>query len=174
MPENRTMLRTILEERRQRRSQLPNALVSGFTVLELLVVLCVSGLVAAVAVPNVDQAMKTYRSDVAVRQVLNDLQATRMLALSRNVRYRMLLTPNGTTYVRRMRDPVTLAYATVATYSLPAQASFGTNVANPVFAPTGVINIPASASVMIQGAGSAVRLARTITMTAAGSIRLVR
>ena len=172
MPENRTMLRTILEERRQRRSQLPNALVAGFTAMELLVVLCVSGLVAAVAVPNVDQAMKTYRSDVAVRQVLNDLQATRMLALSRNVRYRMLLTPNGTTYVRQMRDPVTLAYATVATYSLPAQASFGTNVANPVFAPTGVI--PAPASVMIRGDGGAVRLARTITMTAAGSIRLAR
>ena len=79
-------------------------------------VLAIAGIVAAVAVPNVDQAMKTYRADLAVRQVLTDLQATRMLALSQNVRYRMLLTANGTTYVRQMRDPVTLVYATVATY----------------------------------------------------------
>ena len=112
-------------------------------------VLAIMGIVAGIAIPNVDQAMKTYRADSAARQVLNDLQATRMLALSQNVRYRMLFTANGTTYVQQMRDPATLVYATVATYVLPAQATFTATVANPVFAPDGVINIPPPASVMI-------------------------
>ena len=97
-----------------------------------------------------------------------------MLALSQNVRYRMLLTANGTTYVRQMRDPVTLVYATVATYTLPVQATFGANVPNPIFTPDGVINIPPPASVMIQGAGGAVGLTRTINVAAAGSMRLAR
>ena len=100
-----------------------------------MMVLCIAGMVTAIAVPNVDQAMKTYRADFAARQVLNDMQATRMLALSRNVRYRLVLTPNGTTYVRQMRDPVTLVYATDATYTLPAEATFAANVTDPVFTP---------------------------------------
>ena len=152
----------------------PIASRRGFTVVELLLVLAIGGIITAVTIPNVDQALKASRADVAVRQVLNDLQATRMLALSQNVRYRMLLTANGTTYVRQMRDPVTLVYATVATYTLPAQATFGANVANPVFAPDGIINVPPPASVMIQGAGGAVGLTRTINVTAAGSMRLAR
>ena len=89
------MRRTVLDEPGAGRSRVPNAVVAGFTVLELLLVLAIAGIVTAVAVPNVDQAMKTYRGDFAARQVLTDLQATRMLALSRNVRYRMLLTANG-------------------------------------------------------------------------------
>ena len=100
--------RQIANEHRQRRSRLPSGFVAGFTAIELMMVLCIAGMVTAIAVPNVDQAMKTYRADFAARQVLNDMQATRMLALSRNVRYRLVLTPNGTTYVRQMRDPVTL------------------------------------------------------------------
>ena len=166
--------RQIANKHRQRRSRLPNVFVAGFTVIELMMVLCIAGMVMAVAVPNMDQAMKTFRADFAARQVLNDLQATRMLALSRNVRYRMLLTANGTTYVRQMRDPVTLVYATVATYTLPAEAAFAADVTNPVFTPDGVINIPPPASVMIQGAGGAVALTRTINVAAAGSMRLAR
>ena len=76
-----------------------NASGRGFTVVELLMVLAIGALITAIAIPNVDQAMKVYRADIAARQVLNDLQATRMLALTRNVRYRMLLTANGTNYV---------------------------------------------------------------------------
>ena len=73
-----------------------------------------------------------------------------------------------------MQDPVTLVYATDATYTLPAQATFATNVANPEFTPDGLINIPPPASVMIQGAGGAVGLTRTINVAAAGSMRLAR
>ena len=167
--------RQIANEHRQRRSRLPSGfVVAGFTAIELMMVLCIAGMVTAIAVPNVDQAMKTYRADFAARQVLNDMQATRMLALSRNVRYRLVLTPNGMTYVRQMRDPVTLVYATDATYTLPAEATFAANVTDPVFTPDGVINIPPPASVMIQGAGGAVALTRTINVAAAGSMRLAR
>ena len=166
--------RQIANEHRQRRSRLPSGFVAGFTAIELMMVLCIAGMVTAIAVPNVDQAMKTYRADFAARQVLTDLQATRMLALSRNVRYRLVLTPNGTTYVRQMRDPVTLVYATDATYTLPAEATFAANVTDPVFTPDGLINIPPPASVMIQGAGGAVALTRTINVAAAGSMQLAR
>ena len=75
--ENCPMRRIVLDEPGAGRSRVPNALVAGFTVLELLLVLAIAGIVTAVAVPNVDQAMKTYRADFAARQVL-----TRTLALA--------------------------------------------------------------------------------------------
>ena len=156
----------------QNEGRFRRASVAAFTLLEIVMVLSIMGIVAGIAVPNVDQAMKTYRADLAARQVLTDLQATRMRALSQNVRYRMVFTANGTTYVQQMRDPTTLVYATVANYTLPAQATFTATVADPVFAPGGVITIPPPASVVIQGAGGAVALTRTITFTAGGSMRL--
>ena len=164
------MLRAVRHADRQRGSR-PTG-VAGFTILELLMVLAIMGIIAGTAIPNIDNALKAYRADSAARQVLNDLQATRMLALSQNVRYRMLFTANGTTYVQQMRDPINGGYATVANYTLPAQAAFTATVADPVFVPNGVITIPAPASVTIQGTDGAIGLTRTITVTAAGSMRL--
>ena len=39
----------------------------GFTVLELLMVLAIGAVITAIAIPNVDQAMKTYRADLAAQ-----------------------------------------------------------------------------------------------------------
>ena len=164
------MLRVVLHAYRQRGSR-PTS-VAGFTILEILTVLAIMGIIAGTAIPNIDNAMKAYRADSAARQVLSDLQATRMLALSQNVRYRMRFTANGTTYDQQKWDPSTPGYTTVANYTLPAQAAFTATVADPVFVPNGVITIPAPASVTIQGTDGAIGLTRTITVTAAGSMRL--
>ena len=142
---------------------------AGFTLVELLIALAVSGVLSAIALANIDLYMRANVVNLAARQVLNDLQATRMVALSRNRRYRVVFTANGTTYVQQMRDPTTLGYATVANFTLPPQSTFGTNVANPVFMSTGVINVPAPGAVVIEGQ---LGLTRTINMTGAGSIRL--
>jgi hypothetical protein len=138
-------------------------------VIELLLCVAIGSVLFAVAVANIDFFTRANVANLAARQVLNDLQATRMLALSQNVRYRVVFTANGTTYVQQMRDPATLVYATVANFALPPQATFGPTVANPVFISNGVINIPAPGSVVIQGQ---LGMARTISMTGAGGIRM--
>ena len=163
------MLRAVRHADRQRGSR-PTG-VAGFTILELLMVLAIMGIIAGTAIPNIDNALKAYRADSAARQVLGHLQATRMLALSQNVRYRMLFEADGAgTYEQQKQENG--VFTTVVKYELPKQAAFTATVVDAVFAPNGVITIPAPASVTIQGVDGAIGLTRTITVTAAGSMRL--
>ena len=163
------MLRAVRHADRQRGSR-PTG-VAGFTILELLMVLSIMGIIAGTAIPNIDNALKAYRADSAARQVLGHLQATRMLALSQNARYRVVFDEANGTYEQQKQDP-NGGFTKVVTYELPMQAVFTATVADAVFVPNGVITIPAPASVTIQGADGAIGFTRTITVTAAGSMRL--
>ncbi|HYP27584.1 MAG TPA: hypothetical protein VE262_12775 [Blastocatellia bacterium] len=57
---------------------------SGFTVLEITVVVLVAGLIGAMAVPRITSAMRTHRLNIATRQVLDTMKRAKMMAVSQN------------------------------------------------------------------------------------------
>ena len=57
---------------------------AGFTLVEIIVVTSVAGILAAVAVPSIDGAMRRYRMTTATRTITTEIRAARLTALSTN------------------------------------------------------------------------------------------
>lgn len=57
---------------------------SGFTLIELIVIIAIVAIFAAIAVPNFLSYMPKYRLNGAARQVMGDLMAARMKAVKEN------------------------------------------------------------------------------------------
>jgi len=70
----------------------------GFTLLELMIVIAVLGILAAVAIPNFVSQMPKYRLNGAARQVMGDLMWARMQAVSLNRRVKVFFLSNNHEY----------------------------------------------------------------------------
>jgi type IV fimbrial biogenesis protein FimT len=57
---------------------------SGFTLIELIIIIAVMGIFAAIAIPNFLSYMPRHRLNGAARQVMGDLMAARMKAVKLN------------------------------------------------------------------------------------------
>jgi type IV fimbrial biogenesis protein FimT len=57
---------------------------SGFTLIELIVIIAIVAIFAGIAVPNFLSYMPKHRLNGAARQVMGDLMAARMKAVSQN------------------------------------------------------------------------------------------
>ena len=56
----------------------------GFTMLEITVVVMAAGIICALAVPRITNAMRTHRLNIATRQVLDTMKRAKMTAVSQN------------------------------------------------------------------------------------------
>lgn len=69
---------------------------AGFTFIELMVVMAVAGLIATIAMPQIQKTMSSYRLSSSAQQLSVELNAARGLALSRVTATR--LTVQSTSY----------------------------------------------------------------------------
>lgn len=63
----------------------------GFTLVEMLIVIAVMGIMMTIAIPNYQTFMTQRRLNGAAREVMSDLMAARMQAITKNNRFRVIV-----------------------------------------------------------------------------------
>jgi len=71
---------------------------SGFTLIEMMIVIAVFAIVASIAIPNFMSLLPGIRLNGAARQVMGDLMAARMKAVKLNQRTKVFFDTNGYQY----------------------------------------------------------------------------
>ena len=67
---------------------------SGFTLIEMMIVIAILGIFAGIAIPNYLSYMPKHRLNGAARQVMGDLMAARMQAVSQNNEFKVFFLNN--------------------------------------------------------------------------------
>ena len=76
----------------------------GFTLMELMIVLALMAIMAAIAIPNYRSYMTQNRLNGAARMVMTDLMQARSLAATENVRFKVTISGNTYTMSRIESD----------------------------------------------------------------------
>ena len=67
---------------------------SGFTLIEMMIIIAIMGIFAGIAIPNYLSYMPKHRLNGAARQVMGDLMAARMKAVSQNNEFKIFFLNN--------------------------------------------------------------------------------
>jgi type II secretory pathway pseudopilin PulG len=121
----------------------------GYSLIELLGALALSGLLTALAVPSLRQLAAPWALDGASRQVAAAFQAARQRAIARNVRHRLRFTaPRSFRLERETKAGGFVVDGGVQT--LPRTVSLGgIGAKTPTFDTRGILTQPASVSIRV-------------------------
>jgi type IV fimbrial biogenesis protein FimT len=143
----------------------------GFTLVEMMIVVALAAILAAIAVPNIMAQMPKYRLNGAARQVLSELMAARMQAVSQNNEAKVFFLDNHRYMILDDDDNDGTADTGEATQTKDIQTDYHDVTfnpipgINPVFQPRGT----ASNMTIILANSSGTK---TITISTAGRVKI--
>lgn len=113
----------------------------GFTLLELMIVIMLIGIIAAIALPGFQGWMVKNRLNGAARQVMTELMETRSKAVSRNNRFRVFFINDHQYTILDDQNNNNVADTGESTLTRDIQTDYYdvhfTATANPIFYPRG-------------------------------------
>jgi len=131
---------------------------AGYTILQVVITVLVSGSVIAIATPKITNAMREYRANIAMRNIADTLNRTKMQAISENKRSAMLIdtASNRAAMAVLKYDTPTAAWVVDQTYyvSLPQGVTFQRPT---ITAPTGVTTTGVTSFTAISGSTTVFR-----------------
>lgn len=71
----------------------------GLTIIELVVVMCILGVMVLIAIPNIGRWLPRYRLRSAARDVASNMQLARLGAIKNNREWALLFNVNGQSYL---------------------------------------------------------------------------
>lgn len=72
--------------------------VSGFTIMEIMIVIAIIAIMSSIATPNLRNYMTQRRLNGASRQIMSDLMHARMQSVSHNNNFRVIFNGDGKQY----------------------------------------------------------------------------
>ena len=123
-----------------KRSQYTRRKASGFSVLELMIVLTISGILSAIAIPQMIASRRLSRSVAVTREIITQLRLARQLAMSRRGAYTFVYDdaakdlrvigpiPLGTVAFADPAYPNNLGSSTIVVSALGQQGLYGQDI----------------------------------------------
>jgi type IV fimbrial biogenesis protein FimT len=142
----------------------------GFTLTEMMIVVALMAILTAIAVPNIIAQMPKYRLNGAARQVLGDLVAARMQAVSQNNELKVFFLDNHSYMILDDDDNDGTADTGEATQTKDIQTDYYDVTFNsnndPIFRPNGTASNLATIT-LSNTSGS-----HSITISSAGRVKI--
>ena len=155
--------------KRKQRMNLPGN-HRGFTLTELMIVVALMAILAAIAVPSIIAQMPKYRLNGAAREVLGDLVAARMQAVSQNNELKVFFLDNHSYMILDDDDNDGTADTGEATQTKDIQTDYYDVTFNsnndPIFQPNGTASNLATIT-LSNTSGS-----HSITISSAGRVKI--
>jgi type IV fimbrial biogenesis protein FimT len=140
---------------------------TGFTLIEMMIVLAIMGILSAIAAPNFMHYMAERRLNGAARMVMSDLMAARQKAVNQNINVTVAFT--STTYT--VTGDATPREIQKDYYDVTLEAS-GTPSGNPTFKPRGTADIGTGPQIVVKVTSLRTGTSKYVKVESTGRVKI--